>query len=296
MTSLALPLILGLVAGCGVACLVRARSLRYVSLGVALDALDQPNWPVAEVEGQHWFTRVASAIALPTAASSSGASLMADLAVIGRSPEAHAVDKLKTALFWGGLPVVFGTITGPFGFGVGPVLLMIVSVGGFVGGWFLTDQQVRQRAAIRRREFRSTLVSYLQLVTILLAGGAGVNQALTQAAAYGQGWTFEVIQRSLRDSLTRNVTPWEGFSRVADELGLRHLFELAGAMRLAGESGAHVREGLLSKSESLRIHELAEIETEAAAASEKMGGPVGGMVFGFVVTMGYPAVVAILSI
>lgn len=291
MTSLLLPLLLGLLAGLGGVVLVRGFTLRRSPLEDALAGLAEPNWPVAEPDRDDAFAWVARTIAMPT-----GASLKTDLALIGRSAESHAVDKLRTALFWGVFPGLFAGVGRLGFFRIAPVMVLLASLVMLVGGWFLADHQVHQRATRRRREFRSTLVSYLQLVTILLAGGAGVNQALSEAASYGQGWSFEIIKRSLRDSNTRNVSPWDGFAQVGSEFDLRHLLELSGAMRLAGESGAHVRQGLLAKAESLRIHELTQIETEAVAASEQMGGPVGGMVIGFVVTMGYPAFAAILAL
>lgn len=291
MTSLLVPLLLGLGVALGCIGLVRGYTLRRASLESALMGLTESNWPTVEHDRDDLFARVARAIAPAT-----GASLDSDLALLGRSAETHAVDKLRTALFWGVMPAAFAMV-GRLGlFRIAPVMVLLATLVMLAGGWFLADHQVHQRATARRREFRSTLVSYLQLVTILLAGGAGVNQALSEAASYGQGWSFEIIKQSLHDSTTRNVSPWEGFAQVGAEFDLRHLHELSGAMRLAGESGAHVRQGLLAKAESLRIHELTQIETEAVAASEQMGGPVGGMVIGFVITMGYPAFASILAL
>lgn len=291
MTSLTVPVLLGLVAGGGVAMIASALLRQYAPLDVALEALAEPRLAADSAIPPTIVSRLAGGLVLR-----SGPEFRADLAVLGRSEQTHAVDKLRTALFWLIVPGIAATLWRSAGVHVDSLLIAVTIPAMGIGGWFLTDQQVRTSAKKRRREFRSTLVSYLQLVTILLAGGAGVNQALHEAAAYGQGWSFEVVQRALRDSHARNESPWDGFARVAQELGLPPLLALSASMRLAGVSGAHVREGLLAKCESLRIHELTEIEAEAASASEKMGGPVGGMVIGFVVAMGYPAFAAILAI
>lgn len=291
MTSLAAPILLGLLAGLGLAAFAVAFNRRHLPLDAALEGLAEPRRATDVELDDSLLFRVAQVLA-----PSGNRALSSDLAVVGRTEQAHAVDKLRTALFWAALPAGAAMAWNFAGVTLNPFLVVVAVPLLGVFGWFLTDHQVRDKARKRRAEFRSTLVSYLQLVTILLAGGAGVNQALFEAASYGQGWSFEVLQRSLRDSQARNVSPWDGFARVAGEFGLPPLLELSASMRLAGESGAHVRNGLLAKSESLRIHELTEIEADAAAASEKMGGPVGGMVIGFVVTMGYPAFATILAL
>jgi len=291
MSSLMLPMLLGLVAGSGVGMILFGLTRRRLPLGLALEALAEPRLMQGDaVIGARGARIVGSLTPAPSR------EFRSDLAVIGRSEQAHAVDKLRTTCFWVVLPTVAAALWRTAGVGVDPVLVALSVPALGVGGWFLSDQQVRTKARTRRREFRSTLISYLQLVTILLAGGAGVNQALHEAAAYGHGWSFEVVQRALRDSQSRNESPWDGFARVAEELTLPPLLALSASMRLAGESGAHVRDGLLAKCESLRVHELTEIEAEAASASEKMGGPVGAMVIGFVIAMGYPAFAAILAI
>lgn len=285
------PLLFGAVGGLGLALLVLGFSARPETLTGAMRRLELPNWgaerrqPVGRVQGL-----------LLRALGSPSNTMLADLAVVERPIEHHAVDKLQTALFWGGAPVGLSLVAGTAGARWSPGLVVLAAVAGLLGGWFLSDHQLRDRAENRRLEFRSTLVTYLQLVAILLAGGAGTNQALHDAALYGHGWAFAVIRRSLRESVARGRSPWVGFAATADRLGLVQLRELAASMQLAGESGAHVRRSLLAKAESLRIHELTEIESEAARSSEKMGGPVGAMVIGFVIVMGYPAVVAILEL
>lgn len=291
MSSLATPILLGLALGLGLASLAIAFARRRLPLDAVLEALAEPRSPVEMAIDDGLVSRLARSVAPP-----GDRELRKDLAIVGRTEEAHAVDKVRTTLFWAVLPALAVVVWSAAGVALNPALAVVAVpvLGAF--GWFMSDYQVRDRARTRRAEFRSALVSYLQLVTILLAGGAGVNQALFEAASYGQGWSFDVLQRSLRDSQARNASPWDGFARVAEELSLPPLLELSASMRLAGESGAHVRNGLLAKSESLRIHELTEIEADAAAASEKMGGPVGGMVIGFVITMGYPAFATILAL
>ena len=48
----------------------------------------------------------------------------------------------------------------------------------------------RSKASERRRNFRHALGSFLDLVVISLAGGGGVESALTDASEIGRGWAF----------------------------------------------------------------------------------------------------------
>ena len=102
-------------------------------------------------------------------------SLAADLALIGRTAEEQAVDKLQTALFGAGLPVVLWLIS-TIGTPLPTGLVGLASIALGLGGWFLADAQAAARASRRRRQFRVVLATYLRLVTILLAGGAGVEE------------------------------------------------------------------------------------------------------------------------
>ena len=135
-------------------------------------------------------------------------SLAADLALIGRTAEEQAVDKLQTALFGAGLPVVLWLIST-----LGPPLPT-----GLVG---LAVDRARNRRMVpgrpagrgsrparRRREFRVVLATYLRLVTVLLAGGSGIEEALQDAAGYGTGWGFSLLRRCRQRRPAVGRSPW----------------------------------------------------------------------------------------
>ena len=52
------------------------------------------------------------------------------------------------------------------------------------------------------------LATYLRLVTILLAGGSGTEEALQDAAAYGTGWGFALLRRCVTDARLSGRSPW----------------------------------------------------------------------------------------
>ena len=134
------------------------------------------------------------------------------------------------------------------------------------------------------------------VVAILLAGGAGIEQALRDATSSGDSWPFATITRCLNDAALQGRSPWHTMSDTAERLGLDVLAELAAGMALAGESGARTRESLIARAASLRAHELHDVEAHAAASTEKMGAPVAFLVIGFVLLIGYPAFSTILQL
>ena len=66
-------------------------------------------------------------------------------------------------------------------------------------------------------------------------------------------------------------------------------------MRLAGEQGARIKLSLAAKAAALRSHQMARIEADAQAATERMGLPTVLMFLGFMVLLGYPAMHQILG-
>ena len=178
----------------------------------------------------------------------------------------------------------------------GPAPLVVAAVALAVAGWFLTDAQVRAAAVKRRAEFDAALVTYVSLVSILLSGGAGIQEALHEAVDQGRGWSFLVLRRALTDSRVRGVSPWEALDEHGARLGLTGLVDLAATMELAGTSGAHVRDSLMTKANAIRAHEIAAIEREATGRTTAMVGPTGLMMTGFVVLVIYPAFQAVLNL
>ena len=143
-----------------------------------------------------------------------------------------------------------------------------------------------------RREFRHALASYLQLVTILMAGGAGVETAMFDAAAVGHGTAFTQLRSALTAAQARREPPWRQLAVLGHRLGIGDLEELQAAMTLAG-GGAQVRDSLTAKANAIATKDLAAIEAQAQARSETMVLPVALMFAGFLLLLGYPALAAL---
>ncbi len=164
-----------------------------------------------------------------------------------------------------------------------------------VGGFLTPDLGIHADAARRRRDLRYALGSFLDLTVITLAGGSGVEGALTDAASVGHGFTATQLRRALAAARLRREPPWAALGRLGQELGVGELVELAASMELAGTEGAKVRASLAAKAASVRAHQLADAETQAQAATERMSLPVVLLFAGFLVFIGFPAVIRVLT-
>jgi tight adherence protein C len=245
-----------------------------------------------EVEGARLGKRIAMAM------DSSGlrlATASADLAVIEKPVERFYLDKVLFAVV--GLLLVPALVAG-LGF-AGLKLAVIVPVWVSlllgVGGFFLPDVLIKHEASERRRSFRHALSAFLELVRINLAGGAGIEGALHDAVTVGQGWAFARLRESLALARLSGETPWAALGRLGADLRIDELIELSSSLVLAGNEGAKIRESLGAKADSLRRHEAAVAEGKAAQASERMSLPVGFLLLGFLIFLGYPAIGKVLS-
>jgi Flp pilus assembly protein TadB len=291
------PIAAGALAGLGLWCLLRAYLTQVTVLDDALAAVGQRRMATDNVSGLDSASHRLGTRIMRATGGDLG-SFSADLAVLDRSEEVHLVQRIRTAAVYALMPVSIwlvallaaGTQV------VHPVFLLVIAIGAAVGGWVLTDSQVRSRAREQRRDFDAALVTYISLVSILMAGGAGVQQALHDAVGQGQGWSFLVLRRALTDARVRGVSPWVSFDEHGQRLGLQGLIDLAATMELAGTSGAQVRRSLNTKARASRIHQLAEIEREASSRTSAMVGPTGLMLAGFPVLVIYPAFQVVLAL
>ena len=169
-----------------------------------------------------------------------------------------------------------------------PVALGLCVAGG-VAGWLWALVDLRSDAAVARREFVSSLASYLELVSILMAGGAGVETALYEAATIGRGRGFRQLRVALSSAQARRQGPWAEFGELGRRIGVSELQNLEAAMTLASKEGARVRESLASRAAALRERDVYQQEAAAQSRSETMVLPVAMMFTGFLLLIGYPA-------
>ena len=217
-----------------------------------------------------------------------------DLAVLDRSAERHLAEKVTLCLV---RLLVVTAMAALLAFGGAHVPLALPVWGALVlgvCGFVVPDLGIHTDANRRRRDFRHALSSFLDLVVVALAGGGGVESALSDAASIGAGWPFAYLRRALDQARLAREAPWTALGRLGTELGVDELSELAASVALAGTEGAKVRSSLAAKATSLRTHQLAEAETADQAASERMSLPVVLLFAGFLFFIGFPAVERVL--
>lgn len=284
----------GLLCGLGVWLIARGLLPQPRPLDDALHAITTPRWEIKPSEGR--WAAVAGRLVSRIDRRAGAGRLQADLAVLDRDLARHVLDKLQTAGLLAAVPLGSFALTALVGVALPVGLSVVAAVAAAVTGWFLADMQLRQQAARRRQEFAVGLGCYLDLVTVLMTGGAGHEQALWDACREGRGWSFGLIRRCLTEANIQGISPWRTLAATAERMDLAPLIELAAAVQLTGETGARVRTSLTAKAQSLRSHELARVEAAAAASTEKMAAPVASLVIGFVVLIGYPAFAQILKL
>jgi tight adherence protein C len=297
--TVAVMVVLGAGIGVGVLVVWRAVVPRPPSLYAVLASLARSGTPL----GQPAPIQTAPAERLGVVARRIAEAVGADprrhhqeLELTGRSAERHALDKLLGALAGLLVPNLAATVLLLVGIPVPVGVVAVLSLGTAAAGFLLPDLMLRDAAEKRRRAFRHALSSYLDLVNVLLAGGAGIETALHAAADAGDGWGYATIRAELRRARLTGRSPWDTFIELAERLGVNELAELAASVSLAGTHGARIRASLAAKADTLRGHQVAETEGAAEAATERMTVPVAVLLFGFLVFIAYPAVAQITSV
>lgn len=169
------------------------------------------------------------------------------------------------------------------------VLLVVMAAIGAAWGFWLVDRQAHRAAAARRGQMRAVLSSYLDLVVLAVDGGAGIDQALTDAAEACTGWPGQRLAAALRTAHLTRTSAWDALARLGADTGIDELTDLAATAHLAGVEGARVRASLSARAASLRTRLLAEAEAAANRATEKLSMPMFLLAAGFLVLLTYPA-------
>ncbi len=304
MTDTVIAMALSAGLGVGLFVLLRGLRRRPVDLAVLVAERDRARsttWAVPELTRnppddlgpvQRYLSRPGLRL-LETLGLSDRGLLRQQLRILDKSLERHAYEKMLAGVVGLLLPLLLGAVLATSGTPLSPLLLLMAALvlGGL--GFLYPDLPLAERVADRQQSFRHSLSSYLDLVTIILAGGGGTESALSGAAQAGDGWVFAEIRSALRRGELTGRTPWDMFEELGIHYGIDELRELAASVALAGGHGARVRQSLVAKSEALRAQQTAEIESKAESNTEKMIVPVSVMVLGLMVFIGRGAFEAI---
>jgi Flp pilus assembly protein TadB len=177
------------------------------------------------------------------------------------------------------LPVVIPAVAGP-------ILALVL--------WLLPDLTLKSRATAAREEFARAVAAYIEIVALERLGGSGITQALESAATVADSWAIVRIRQELTRSQLAGTPPWLGLNRLAEELGVPELRDVADIMRLAGEEGAQVYEALRARGRSLRTQLLTAEHARANAASDTMVIPTAASAIVFLIIIAAPVLYRVM--
>lgn len=150
-------------------------------------------------------------------------------------------------------------------------------------------RKVHQRAEAIRRQLELATAVFLDLINVLLAGGAGIETSVLAAANAGDGEGFSIIRLAVMRAQSARLSYWDSLAEIGHISDVPTLVEVAHTVQLAGQHGARIRTSLASKAVALRKQNLARIEHDEEQRTEKIGLPVVLLFLGFLLLVGYPA-------
>ena len=222
--------------------------------------------------------------------------IAADLAVLGRTPRDFALTRLTMTTGFAGLPIAVALLTATSGAVWNPAYVALAAMIGGGLGFVVSRGTLASEAKERRHAFVAELASYLDIVAQLLTGGAGVEDALWRAARNARSPAIITIRDTLASARTRRRSEWSALGELATRIRVPELSELVTAVQLAGGSGAKVSASLVAKAHSLRDRTASQQLAEAQRASERMGGPLIGMLLAFLILVIAPALASVMRI
>lgn len=171
------------------------------------------------------------------------------------------------------------------------LLMFTLVISGSISFLVMTRPQrgVRRRAEETRRQLELATAVFLDLVNVLLAGGAGIETSVIAAANAGDGPGFSIIRLAVMRAQSARLSYWDSLSEIGHIARVPTLIEVAHTVKLSGQHGARIRASLVSKAEALRSRNLARVEHDHEQRTEKIGLPLIVLFLGFLLLIGYPA-------
>ncbi|MGH3357660.1 MAG: type II secretion system F family protein [Nocardioidaceae bacterium] len=221
--------------------------------------------------------------------------LRADLEILNRRLEDYLVSALITFVIGFFIPTIFGLLFALGGLSIG--FIPPLALGLVVGAVFVTLNavQLHRDAEQRRTELRHALAVYLELVGMGLMSGRGLPEALPLAAEIGTGWAFDLLETTLRRARNSGKSAWVGWDELGYRVDVQELCDLGSSVELVGEEGAKVQQSLAARATTMRRRELAEDEGQALKNEDSMRMAAMVLVMGFIVFIGFPAIMSVLA-
>ena len=145
----------------------------------------------------------------------------------------------------------------------------VLGVAGALVGFFMPDLLLRRSAGSARSRAVEALLVYIDLVTLERLANASATEALHNAAALSNVPLFSQIRAALGRARLEQQSPYAELRRLAAQLELPELNDVADVMQL-DESGAALSGALRARVKELRDAHLTSEQIAAGAAAEGM--------------------------
>lgn len=186
----------------------------------------------------------------------------------GRTVAEFYGDKAALAVTGAVLPTLVGFMAS-YAF---DIPLYVPAIAGPIGaaiGFFVPDLQLSRTTKSAQSSAVESLLTFIDLVTLERLANASATQALSNAAQVSDAPLFVQMRTALERARLEQHSPYGELRRLADELGLPELNDVADVMQL-DESGAALSGALRARVRELRDAHLSREQIEASAAAEGM--------------------------
>jgi tight adherence protein C len=189
-----------------------------------------------------------------------------------------------------GLGVGLGVLVAALGWSTTPLAVVAAPFGGLLG-WVFVRRSLRQGAKAARSALREAAVSLGELVSVGLAGGAGLMFALPEGAKQLSGPAGLRVGRLVLDA----ERPWEALVELGEQAGASELVDLGQVLALGAEEQSRTKEVLLGWAVAAREAALSDAEAAAGDQTDAMTVSTALVLMGFLLFLLVPAGLSILG-
>lgn len=251
----------------GLWCLVIARTSDQVRLTDAVALLEADPAQFTTTEQLRGWDRIGQWLVVRLGASLSTSNERI-LRLQGRTLADFYVQKLVGLLAGLVFPLLIAAILRPWLSGTFTVSLAFAVVCAVLGWWW-PNLRLRQQGESTKEDASHQISMLFDLVVLeRLANLSGV-QAVEAAATVSHATLFTEVSAALNRARLEQRTPWDELEKLAEDIDVPALAELAEVMRL-DDQGASLSSALIARTRDLRDAHLTQTKMAAHEVSERM--------------------------
>jgi tight adherence protein C len=183
--------------------------------------------------------------------------------------------RFLSAAFLGGLMLMIGLLA-PNRWPFGQVLLVVIIF--TVIGFFLPQMWLQSRINARQLDIRRALPDALDLLTICVEAGLGLEQAMAKVADKWQNQLSLAFLRAIRE-MQLGKARRDAMRDMADRVGLPEMTSFVAAIIQSETLGVSLAKVLRIQADQMRIRRRQQAEERARQAPVKMILPLAFLIF-----------------